>query len=338
MNKIAKTLCMIAVVALAFTSCKKEENQSKSFAFKGVTEQFIEVNQDGEFERMYIDDEYNTYFNVGDKFMMFCIYDAPNLALSHSARYELTEHGIMEPVDGAVVVADVMQEGYSGNYYSFYPGEAVTGFASSTTRTQFQLPSIQTYRASIDGAVQMPEKAVFMAAKDLDHRVLAQTEFYFKNIMGAMSLRLYSSEGQVVKAIRVHDNRFNLAGTVALNLAATDPVELTYWLRNYDEGDEAYMASLNQYLFPTDGSLGIQPEYSGDLRKTITLDCGEGVELGTTAATATRFLIPLRPLALMNGCEITVVFDDNTTKVFNTTTDHRMIPNVIKNFYPMSVD
>lgn len=338
MNKIAKTLCMIAVVALAFTSCKKEENQSKSFAFKGTTEQFREVNEDGEFERMYITEDYTTIFEEGDKFMMFCIYDAPASAFSHSARYHLNDNSILEPDDDAVVVADVMNPDYTGNYYSFYPGDACTGFTSSSTRARFVLPNTLNYRTHESGAVQMPWEGVFMASKDMTHAVLAESEFYFKNIMGAMSLKLYSPEGQTVKAIRVKDNRFNLAGTVSLNIAVADPGVLTSWLTSYDESNTQYMANLQAYLFPTDGSAGLEPEYSGDLRHSITLNCGEGVELGTTAATATRFLIPLRPLALIEGCEITVVFDDNTTKVLNTTTDHRMIPNVIRNFNPINVD
>jgi hypothetical protein len=334
MNKIAKTLCMIAVVALAFTSCKKEENQAESFAFNGTAEQFMEVNEDGEFERMYIDDTYKTFYEVNDQFMMYCVYDAPYISMSNSTLFYLDADGILKKVVPTSQISTEME--YPGNYYSFYPGQAVTEvwYEDGHFMSKFVLPNTLEYRTHESGYVQMPWEAVMMAAKDERSTKLRDCAFHYRNIMGAMSLRLYSAEGQTVKAIRVKDNRFNLAGTVNMNIAEADPNTLQYMLRNYDETNTSYMLELQDYIGPDH----LNVTYEGDLRHSITLDCGAGVELGATAAEATRFLIPLRPLALMNGCEVTVVFTDGTTKVFNTTTDHRMMPNVIMNFYPMSVD
>jgi hypothetical protein len=325
---------MIAIVALAFTSCKKNNNESKAVAFHGSVERFVEVNQDGEFERMYIDQELNTFFEEGDMFGVYCITEFG----SSSGMYQLNE-GYLQPVYGLTNVASDFEG--EGAYYAFYPGENALSFTPGTTTNLgvYRLDATQTYRGPRESngvqVAQMPEKAVYMAAKDEEAHAFNQCFFPFRNIMGALSLRLYSPEGQIVKSIAVKDNKFNLVGDVTLRVNEVDPVYMTTLFRNYNENDPAYMAELAEYLGPDhlNYSLG------GDVRNTVVMDCGaEGVELGTTPAEATRFLIVLRPLALLEGGEITITFDDNTTKTFTSTKDNRISPNVIRNINPMNVD
>lgn len=332
MNRIVRNVCMIAIVALAFTSCKKNNNETKSVAFHGSVERFVEVNQDGEFERMYIDEGLNTIFEEGDIFGVYCITEQG----SSSARYSLTE-GYLQPTDGMSNVYSNFEG--DGAYYAFYPGENSVAYNATTYLGQYRLDATQTYRGPRESngvqVAQMPEKAVYMAAKDEEAHEFAQCFFPFRNIMGALSLRLYSPNGQIVKSIAVKDNKFNLVGTVTLKVNEVDPVYMTTLFRNYNESDPAYMAELAEYLGPDhlNYSLG------GDVRNTVVLDCGaEGVELGATPAEATRFLIVLRPLALLEGGEITITFDDNTTKTFTSTKDNRISPNVIRNITPMNVD
>lgn len=332
MNRIVRNVCMIAIVALAFTSCKKNNNETKSVAFHGSVERFVEVNQDGEFERMYIDEGLNTIFEEGDLFGVYCITDQG----SSSSRYQLVD-GYLQPSDDMGNVYSNF-EGY-GAYYAFYPGENSLGFNSTTNLGRYRLDATQTYRGPRESngvqVAQMPEKAVYMAAKDEESHTFAECFFPFRNIMGALSLRLYSPEGQIVKSISVKDNKFNLVGTVTLRVDKVDPVYMTTLFRNYNESDPAYMAELADYLGPDNLNYSL----SGDVRNTVVMDCGaDGVELGTTAATATRFLIVLRPLALLEGGEIIVTFDDNTTARITSTKDNRITPNVIRNITPMNVD
>ena len=67
MNKFAKTLCMMAVLALAFVSCKKTETTGYSFSFKGSVQQFENVYE-GDFDRAYMNSAQPT-----NKFNSFCM-------------------------------------------------------------------------------------------------------------------------------------------------------------------------------------------------------------------------------------------------------------------------
>ena len=108
---------MVAVVALAFTSCKKKDVDTQSFAFNGSTEQF--VSDEGSFEKAYLDG-LTVKFEPGDQMMIFNIVDetGPN---SQAALYEVTNNMTLEKVSGQVASTT------AGNYYAFYPGNNVIG-------------------------------------------------------------------------------------------------------------------------------------------------------------------------------------------------------------------
>ena len=330
MNKIAKSLCMMAVVALAFTSCTKNEENAKSFTFNRETEQFAQVNENGDFERMYLDANFTNQFEENDVFAMYRITTAGDAS---SAKYRLNASGQLEPVDPMSNITTTLSD---GSYYSFYPGNSAVGFNVNNYMGRFRLDATQIYRPEINNVPQMPETAVYQAAKvTTNTRINMDDAFFsFKNIMGAMALRLYSPAGQVVTSIAVTDHKFNLVGDVNLNIEEVDPVYMTTLFRNYDESDAAYMAELAEYLGPNHLNYSVEPGAGN----TVTLDCGTGVALGATAADATCFYIVLRPLAVLQGCEIVITFDDNTTKTITTNQDYRIKPNIIQNFSPINVD
>lgn len=321
-------------MALAFTSCKKTENDTKSYAFKSTTEKFVEVNQNGEFERMYIDEGYKTFFEEGDGIWIISI---PGAGLSNASRYVLNADGYLDPIDEGSQVAPDLGEAEGAAYYAFYPGlqtdEAAISINTLTNVARFRIKPTLTYRPAINGAAQMPEKAVYMAAKE-ETRYFTDCLFNFKNIMGALSLRLYSTEGAKVTSIAVQDKKFNLAGDVLLNVSYVYPSYLSELFRNYNEADAAYMAELAEYLGPDQLNYSVE----GDIRNTIVLDCGEGVQLGANAEEATRFLIPLRPLALKQGCKITITYDNGLSDEIDSDLNNTIAPNVIRNIYPINVD
>lgn len=337
MNKIVRSVCMIAVVALAFTSCKKNENDNaKSFAFKGSVEQFVEVNENGEFERMYIDEGLNTYFQEGD---VIWVASVPAEGFSNAARYVFQGDGTtLEPVDPGTQVSPNLMEG--GAYYAFYPGAAgenIFGFNTATNMTKFRVHATQNYRPEVNGVAQMPEKSVYMAAKDAEHANIEDAFLYFRNIMGALSLKLYSPERVTIKSISVTDRKFHLAGDVNLDITAVEPGTMKTLAENYDEGNALYMQELHEYIFD-------DLKYSLDAgtgNYTTVLDCGAGIQLPASADQATRFLIVLRPLALLQGADITIVYndgEDDYTATIHSTKDNRIMPNVIRNIYPINVD
>lgn len=315
MKKIARTLCMIAVVALAFTSCKKQNENVQSFVFNAETEQL--VNDEGNLEKVYLNGN-SVAFEQEDKVFLFEIDSASGQGSSRG-RYKL---------QGSTLVSDggYVDNQTDGNYYAFYPGENVSAANfEDHNKATFTLDAIQNDRRS--GGLNVPKGALYMAAKDEVHKNLSESQYNFKNICGILSLQLYNPQGLKVTSIDVVDKHFNLVGDVTLKVHAVDPVRLTTLFNNYS--NPAYAEELASYL---QGELG----YSvANKSNKVTLDCTKensaGVTLGKTKATATRFYIVMRPLALMQGCDIYVHFNGGTTCHIESFNDNMIRPNVIKN-------
>ena len=70
----------------------------------------------------------------------------------------------------------------------------------------------------------------------------------------------------------------------------------------------------------------------------MTLDCGAGIQLGTTRNDANQFYMVLRPLALNGGFDIDITFSDNTTKTISVNKDNTIKPNTFRVFPAMNVD
>lgn len=320
MKKIVTSICMVALVALAFTSCKKKEN-SQAFAFNHSIEQL--VSDEGSLEKAYVDDNFKVQLEDGDRVYIFNVMNETGEG-SNSGRYK---------VSGQTLINEIGEAGSStsGNYYAFYPGDNVDTHLSNENRATFTLDPTQTCTVNADGKPMVPAGALYMAAKDETATSITQSFFNFKNICGVLSLKFYSPSGKTVKSIAITDKTFNLVGDVTLKIHEVDPVYMTTLFRNYNDSPE-YLAELNAYK----SRLGYQ--ISGDVRNTVVLDCSQGVQLGQTKEDATRFFIVLRPLALLNGCDIVITFDDDDTYEIHSTRDNRISPNVIRNISAVNVD
>lgn len=326
MNKFAKVMCMMAVVALTFTACKKKEEASNAFVFHGDTEQFMVVNEDGGFERVSIDANNRPTFDEGDQIMIFNLMK--NVVGSACVSYTVQSDGTWLP-DGVMGT-----ETTDGNFYAFYPAQSVKVPSinfNESSRVTFNLQPTQYYAVDNSGNPRIPDQSLYAAAKDETHKNLNDTWFSFKNICGIMALNLYSPMNRTVTKIEVTDNSFNLVGDVTLKIDKVDPTYMTTLFRNYSD-DAAYQAALAEYLDADHLGYSTAPT-----SKTITLDCGSGVLLGRTPATAKRFLIVMRPLALLNGCNVRVYFNDETYNDFPSTKNNMISPNVIRNFNPINV-
>ena len=321
MKKITRTLCMIAVVALAFTSCKKTED-TQTVKFNAVTEQLVEEG----FEKVYLDANSNVVFEEND---IVCLFDITPDG-STSAPYYVCSEGYLKGYMGASI-----PENTNGYYYAFYPGANVDASQlSAKNRATFELKAEQNDTRE-GSTLKVPKDALYMAAKDDTHNALNNTFFNFKNICGILSLKLYSTELQSVRKIEITDRHFNLVGKVSLNIPAVDPEYMTSLFDRYDESNSTYMTELLTYL---------NAEHLGysvtDKSRTLTLDCGTtGVELGRTKAKATRFFIVMRPLALKEGCDIKIFFSDDPNDYYeiNSSKDNMIRPNVIKNMAAVKV-
>ena len=312
---------MVAIVALAFTSCKKNEEKS-SVMIK--TQELVDENVDE--NRAYMAPGNNKIiFERGDVVMVFNI-DEEVPTHSHCAQYEAVQEGnfvTMQNCGTGEVAEDILDA-----YYAFYPGgreHIQTEMAQGENKSKFLVAPTQEYRPN-----RVPAEAMYMAAKVDDVEHLSETEnpehaFFFRNICGVYDLLLYDADGPSVKEISITDHALDLSGWVELIIPEVDPVEMQSLFNNYDPNNATYMQNLAQYL----NRVGYNVTEKGN---TITLTMPEeGVQIGTTQGDATRFYMILRPLACFNPYTITVTLADGTVKTKEVSNPNHVIrPNGIK--------
>ena len=120
---------------------------------------------------------------------------------------------------------------------------------------------------------------------------LEDTFLAFKNACGYLKLKLYNAEGATIKRIEVKGNSGErLAGAATATIA-------------FGEAPVLAMAD--------------------DATTSVTLDCGEGVALGTTAETATEFWVTLPATTFAEGLTITAT--DTEGGVFEKSTTNEVI-------------
>ena len=162
---------------------------------------------------------------------------------------------------------------------------AVYPYDETTTITDdgkisLTLPDVQTYAENSFGRGANTMLAVTENVED--------TFLGFKNACGYLKLKLYNPEGATIKSIEVKGNcDEKIAGAATATIAFGEIPQLTM-------ADEATTA--------------------------ITLDCGDGVTLGTTSEAATEFWIVIPETTFESGITITVIdteggiFEKSTTK------------------------
>lgn len=144
------------------------------------------------------------------------------------------------------------------------------------------LPEVQYYAENSFCNGSFPMVAVTEGLKD--HTLK------FKNVLGAMKLQLKGS--QIVKSIKITGkNNEKLSGAAIIT--------------SYING-----------LTPAITMIG-----DDDSSKSVTLDCGDGVQLNVS--TATEFIIALPPVLFSNGFKVIIIDSENTetdieSKVANT--------------------
>ena len=160
------------------------------------------------------------------------------------------------------------------------------------------LPTEQTYAENSFGRGANTMLAVTENLED--------TSLSFKNACGFLKLKLYNSEGVTIQSIEVKGNKDEkIAGTTTATIVFGEVPELTL---------------------------------SDDASTSVTLNCGEGVTLGTTADTATEFWIVLPVTTFTEGLTITVTATDG--KIFEKSTSNEVVieRNVIQPMVALEVN
>ena len=184
----------------------------------------------------------------------------------------------------------------SGSFSIVSSGNLVTG--NALDRIYAVYPYDETATITDDGQISMTLPAVQTYAENSFGRgantMLAATEnvedtfLGFKNACGYLKLKFYNADGATIKSIEVKGNgEEKIAGAATATIAFGEAPQLTM---------------------------------ADDATTAITLDCGEGVALGTTAETATEFWVVIPETTFEGGITITVtdteggIFEKSTTK------------------------
>ena len=145
------------------------------------------------------------------------------------------------------------------------------------------LPAVQTYADNSFGRGANTMLAVTENVED--------TFLGFKNACGYLKLKLYNAEGATIKSIEVKGNgEEKIAGVAIATIAFGEVPQLTM---------------------------------ADDATTTITLDCGDGVTLGTTTESATEFWVVIPETTFEGGITITVT--DTEGGIFEKSTTNKVV-------------
>ena len=145
------------------------------------------------------------------------------------------------------------------------------------------LPATQSYAENSFGR---GANTMLAATENLEDTFLS-----FKNACGYLKLKLYNAEGSTIKSIEVKGkNGERLAGAATATIA-------------FGEAPVLAMAD--------------------DATTSVTLDCGEGVALGTTAETATEFWVVLPATTFAEG--LTISATDTNGNIFRKSTTKEVV-------------
>jgi hypothetical protein len=331
---------MIAVMALAFTACKKNDTGSKTLVFKGTTEQMIVVDQDPG-AKVYLDTKNKIKFAPNDLITIIHIEDTTDGSGVTTASNFLVDASKNWGQQGGNIDWDNSDDP-NGGYFAYYPGGAEYANLDSLNpndpiyknRVTFTLAGAQNYEANADGTPQVPKNAFYIAAKVGGVNNLDEANFKFKSICGILGLRLYSTQGETIKEIKVVDNAYNITGKVSMKIHEVDPDYMTYLFRNYDWNNPTYVTKLTNYM----ERIGYYVEPGSS--KSVRLVCGgaSGVTVANNANQAKEFYIVMRPLALSKGGRLEITLGSGRVAYIENMFQHCITPNTITRITPINVD
>lgn len=329
MKRVFKCMGMMALVALAFTSCKKNEEKS---VFTAATQQMVIEDED----RAYIDQQLKIHFEEGDVCMMFNL-SATNPTQSHCATYAAIEDGNIVEFQNCGL-GTVAEDALDAGYYAYYPGNVgganhiVTELEFGENKAAFLIAANQEYREN-----KVDLEHMYMASKEDGSANLATSHFTFKNLCGILSLKPYEANPRTVESIEIENYNMNLTGWVELILTELDPIEMVDMFNRWNPNDAAYMTELAAYQarigYHVYDQMGTYVP-GGQIGNKVYYHVG-GVQLGTTKANTKAFNIVLRPLAFAMGGKITFHFTEGPDKEVEITSasdiqKYFMKPNVVK--------
>ena len=311
MKNTMKYMCMMALVALAVTSCNKtKEEQPRRSTFQATTG-YVE-SEDLDLNKVYISSDYKIYFEEGDVVMLFNL-SKEHPSQSHCATYETVGEGDTVAFQNCNW-GQVAENPLDGGFFAYYSGNFISGdsiehyviteLSEGENKCKFFLSPTQTYREDMVSRNALP-----MVASVKDDNQLADANFTFKRPCGILALKPYEAAQRNVTKIEIVDNSLNLSGWVEMMVDEFDFDEMTDAFDN--DGWEEWKTKVGYQL--TGPNMG----------RSVTLNVDPPVQLGKTKADTPVFNIVLPPFALSGGFHIIFTFSDGSV------TDCNISANVI---------
>lgn len=325
MKKIIRTLCLVAMVALVTTSCKKKvENTNVTVALQETAGFEAGPGFDG--SKAYLDptDGFNFKWNDNDEIAFYNL--SSNFTESTCTKLTAvsgSEGKTRTQFTGPNVGAK--KDGYFVFFHADKAAGAQTGVLQGEGNVEtFTVSANQTY----DKNRLIDTKALTMACETTDPGV-----FSLRHIFGFLNVGIghnNAANGQV-DYITVTDDQWNLTGELSLKLDEVNTEELTTMInRLATNGDDAtYQAALANYLQHSGYCA------TGTQGKTITLNCDD---VALTLNQYRYFFIPLRPGALYKGFTVTVHYTSGATSSchFGENLANLIKPGYFTNVYTLS--
>ena len=324
MKKVLYGICMLGLVAMISTSCKKnDEQQGTTFTVSTAT---------------WVDEDMKAYYDpnpaqncflleTGDKIKVYNINnDDPSKSLSRVFTVDASNQTIHGSAVGTMM----------DSYYAFYPADmAPENHLGNQNRDRFYFDNEQ-YAFQIGGPTStsytIGNNAVPMCAQST-----SDLNFKFYTIYGICNIRLYgpqdSSEEMRVTGIEIVDNEYHISGGYTeFKVNGINQTKIETLMNKFTSSDPTFEAEYASYLQDDLGYLARQNSY------TLTYRCenlpGGGVLLNYS--NPANFRIGLRPMALSEGFTYRVFFDNEqvckVTKYQNPNRAYGMVPTTIKNF------
>lgn len=286
-----RRLLLFAVAVLAFVGCDNLFEEEKVFALSDNLEiaDRVYANIDDEQTRTYVENGTTLCWNSGDAISVF----QPQISNIHYIFEGETgdKGGSFAVADGASYPQGVTLSAR----YALYPYSSSNSISTSGEITTL-LPAVQHYEKNSFGVGANTMVAVTSSVQD--------KEFYFKNAVGYLKLKLYGANTTV--------------GSITI------------------EGNNDEKLSGSTRVLATYGATPVTT-MNNTATKSVTLDCGEGVKLGTTEDTATTFWFALPATTLSKGFTISVMDVDGDIYTKSTTNSVTIERNTIQPMSPIKL-
>jgi hypothetical protein len=297
MKKIVRTLCLVAMVALVATSCRKNEESTKFEVKMGETYGF-EVGPSLDGSKAYFDPNSGWSFKWSDDDKLVVYNLSSDWQQSKVATFQAAPGSQGQQYTTFSTTEEIGQKKDLG-FFAFYNLSKAHKDIKEGNRETFEVSKDQYY----EGSYRCDPTAMVMAStvEDADSHHLSG--LFMQHIFGYLDVAIADNVGgKKVREIIVTDKKWNLTGQLSLLLPEVSASEFTNLMNLCATNNSSYLTELNTYL----NTLGYSAQGDG---KTITLHCGD---FQLPWRQWQYFLISLRPGALYKGFIVRINYSDGT--------------------------